>query len=503
MVSGAPAWMQGLAAIGTLVISVLVALRLIPDTPLNPTPTPGASASAVAATDWEDLVDSVVQVQIMAGGVSQGWGSGTVIDESGLILTNAHVATPSDIEEDELVIAVSDRSDAAPEARYRAEVAATDIGLDLAIIRITETLGGGPYTGGLEAVPIGDSEDVGIGDDLFILGYPAIGGETISYADGSVSGFTADPIAGSHAWIKTDATIAGGNSGGLAANAAGAIIGVPTQLGSGGEGPVADCRVLVDTNGDGAINDQDDCIPTGGFYNSVRPINLVQDMLDAVLAGTTYEPTIPDVEVSTGFDVANVRFDRPVFVSEQPPADDPDYAPSEDLIWLASGATQVCAWWPYEGMADGVTYDAIWARDGEVIEEVSYLDQLWTGGETGAWWVCVLNEEGIADGMWDLTLNVEDELITGSFAAVGDDLEPVSVTVANDGPETICYLLISPSTSSFWGGDWLGSDQTIGPDQSIDVGLPPATYDLRGLDCNVEEIFVDQQEIAAPTTLTY
>ena len=45
VISGAPAWMQGLAAIGTLAISLLVALRLIPDTPLNPGPNPSGSAT--------------------------------------------------------------------------------------------------------------------------------------------------------------------------------------------------------------------------------------------------------------------------------------------------------------------------------------------------------------------------------------------------------------------------------------------------------------------------
>ena len=45
MVSGAPAWMQGLAAIGTLAITLLVALRLIPDTPSIPGPTRRATRS--------------------------------------------------------------------------------------------------------------------------------------------------------------------------------------------------------------------------------------------------------------------------------------------------------------------------------------------------------------------------------------------------------------------------------------------------------------------------
>jgi hypothetical protein len=86
---------------------------------------------------------------------------------------------------------------------------------------------------------------------------------------------------------------------------------------------------------------------------------------------------------------------------------------------------------------------------------------------------------------------------------LGDDLAPHTLTLNNDGPETICYLQISPTTSTFWGADWLGAEQTIPPNEGVTLSLPPYTYDLRGLDCDVEEIFVDQQEILADTELTY
>jgi putative serine protease PepD len=500
--------MQGLAAVGTLVISVLVALRLIPDTPLNPSnPDPSAVASVIQGSIEEELAKSVVQVQMISGGEMVGWGSGTVISDDGLILTNAHVATPDDVELDDLVIAVTDAADTPPEERYHAEVVAADAVLDLAVIRITETMGGGPYDGALEPIPIGDSDEVGIGDEIIILGYPSVGGDTITLTYGRVSGFTANPTLGSHAWIKTDATILGGNSGGLAANTAGEIIGVPTQLGAGDTGEIVDCRVVTDTNRDGVINDEDECIPLGGFLNSLRPVNLLVDMLAAIEAGVAYEPIggLPDPADDpdpgpAGFDPSEVSFGRPVFLDEQPP--EGEFTPSADPVWLESGATALCAWWEYSGMKDGARYSAVWGLDGELQESVSYIDELWIGGESGSWWVCITNSEGVPDGMWDLELSVEDTFITGSFVALGGP-EPVTLTVSNDGPETICYLQVSPTTSTFWGADWLGAEQTIPPNEGVTLDLPPATYDLRGLDCNVEELFVDQQEITADTTLTY
>ena len=63
--------------------------------------------------------------------------------------------------------------------------------------------------------PLGDSDALHLGDDILILGYPGIGGETITLTRGEVSGFHLCKRGyGNRAFIKTSATIAGGNSGG-------------------------------------------------------------------------------------------------------------------------------------------------------------------------------------------------------------------------------------------------------------------------------------------------
>jgi S1-C subfamily serine protease len=137
----------------------------------------------------------------------------------------------------------------------------------------------------LPVVPLGDSDALAIGDDLIILGYPGIGGATITLTSGKVAGFTAQGGLGDRAFIKTSATIAGGNSGGLAANTAGELVGIPTQLGYGGDDQFVDCRVLVDTNGDGRVDERDDCVPTGGFINALRPVNLALPLIERAKAG--------------------------------------------------------------------------------------------------------------------------------------------------------------------------------------------------------------------------
>ena len=445
---------------------------------------------------------------MMSGGEMIGWG-GTVISDDGLILTNAHVATPSERALDDLIIAVTAQSDTPPEPGYHAEVIAADSVLDLAVIKITTNMGGGPYDGALPFIPLGDSNGVGIGDELIFIGYPLIGGDTITLTHGYVSGFTPNPTLGSRAWIKTDATIAGGNSGGLAANEKGELIGVPSQAGVGDSGEIADCRVVTDTNRDGVINDEDDCIPIGGFLNSLRPINLASEMLAAITDGVAYEPLggLPDAAddpnpVPASFNIADAWFERPIFTDAQPP-DDASFTPENDPLSIPSGTTELCAWWEYSGMANGVAYSAVWSLDGEIQESISYLDEVWIGGEAGSWWVCVHDDVGITDGMWDLGLSVEKTVLTGGFVGVGDNLAPITLTLNNDGPETICFLFVSPTTSTIWGSDRLGREGVLLPDEGLILDLLPGTYDLSAEDCEPKEVFRDEQGIFSDTELTY
>src|SRR3990172_308128 len=135
----------------------------------------------------------------------------------------------------------------------------------------TSDLARAPVPIDLPFVQLADSDLVEIGDDLRILGYPGIGGDTITFTEGAVSGFTSERGVEGRAWIKTDATIAGGNSGGMGVNADGLLMGVPTRASAGGDNAIVDCRAVADTNRDGVIDDQDSCVPIGGFINGLRP----------------------------------------------------------------------------------------------------------------------------------------------------------------------------------------------------------------------------------------
>lgn len=236
---------------------------------------------------------AVVQIIAMfndGGQLVRGWtGSGSIIDSNGLILTNAHVVLPDKYYTvDALMVALTVQEDRPPVPTYYAEVLQADPELDIAVIRLTTDLDGNPIDRAnlnLPVVPLGNSDVMRLGDPITIIGYPGIGGDTVTLTRGEVSGFTSEPGRGDRAFIKTSATIAGGNSGGLAANANGELIGVPTQLGYGGDDQYVDCRVLADTNRDGFIDENDNCVPTGGFINALRPLTLAFPYIEAARRG--------------------------------------------------------------------------------------------------------------------------------------------------------------------------------------------------------------------------
>ncbi len=132
----------------------------------------------------------------------------------------------------------------------------------------------------LPFVPLGDSDKLELGDVVSIFGYPGIGGETVTFTSGSVAGFTSESgVQGNRAWIKTDAVIAGGNSGGTAVDDDGKLVGIPTQAAAGAGITPVDARPVVDTNRDGRVDQRDTPMAIGGFINGLRPVNLAKGLL--------------------------------------------------------------------------------------------------------------------------------------------------------------------------------------------------------------------------------
>lgn len=231
---------------------------------ISPTaaPQPASTISVVATATPNVLQQAVVSVlQIIVPNDAQpnsaAMGSGSVVSAHGHILTNFHVL--GDVQTRQLhnrdsliLIAVPPlgQSAAAPVIRYRAVLVKADYDLDLALLQISATEDGRalPPDLGLTPLPIGDSDTVQIGDELTIIGYPGLGGATVTITRGIVAGYLPN-----EGWLKTDAEISPGNSGGAAINRAGQLVGVPS----------AETRVAL----------------ASGQLGLVRPSNLAQALL--------------------------------------------------------------------------------------------------------------------------------------------------------------------------------------------------------------------------------
>jgi len=154
-------------------------------------------------------------------------GSGFVVGEDGTIVTNAHVVEGAD----SVTVRFDEKGD-----RINAKVRGRDPSSDLAVLQID------PKKVDLQPLPLGDSDQVNVGDPAVAIGNPF--GLSRTVTTGIVSakqrqieapnGFQISNV------IQTDASINPGNSGGPLLDAAGRVIGINSQIatGSGGGGSV-------------------------------------------------------------------------------------------------------------------------------------------------------------------------------------------------------------------------------------------------------------------------
>ena len=149
----------------------------------------------------------------------RGQGSGVIIDNSGLVLTNAHVVERVD----SVIITLQNGN------QLDGEVIGTDQVTDLALVKVNEF-------SGLESAKLGDSEDIQVGDCAIALGTPyglestvTLGIVSSLHRDINSLGFSDKRLD----LIQTDAAINPGNSGGPLINANGEVIGINTLVRSG------------------------------------------------------------------------------------------------------------------------------------------------------------------------------------------------------------------------------------------------------------------------------
>lgn len=173
-------------------------------------------------------------------------GSGTVITPGGLILTNFHVYDFGSVEYDEqnnllikilpasknmLVFELADNDPLkAPVLRYVAEPRGFETSLDVTVLKIiADARTGQPISQGkFDYVPLGNPYAIPLNSQLTIVGYPGKGGSTVTITEGKFLGYAIQAPYALNGSIKTDAAIAGGNSGGAALYDKN-LIGIPSR----------------------------------------------------------------------------------------------------------------------------------------------------------------------------------------------------------------------------------------------------------------------------------
>lgn len=223
------------ALVGALILLLLRlgGARQAPVANVGAQPEAGQAPAALSdlAARWLGSV-AEVEVEYQAGwrfrAIEQGNGSGVYIDPRGFFLTNSHVI------EDALGVRVR-----LADGRELSVIdSAYDRACDVAVL----------YTGpveALEAVEIGSSAALRVGDPVFAVGYPRVGDDVLpgTLTTGVVSGLnrldvTAGNISPDVALIQIDAAINAGNSGGALFDMRGKLVGIPTlkiASGYGGE----------------------------------------------------------------------------------------------------------------------------------------------------------------------------------------------------------------------------------------------------------------------------
>ena len=160
------------------------------------------------ALPTEEIVRNSNGAVLLLSG-SQGSGSGFIVSETGVAVTNAHVARGQDT-----LTATSGNGQS-----FQSKVVYVDPTLDIALIKLEGN--------GFPQLKLAPTQTVQSGSSVVAIGTPSKGFQN-SVTKGIVSGL--GPMKGEPGvWIQTDTAINPGNSGGPLLNSAGDVVGITTQ----------------------------------------------------------------------------------------------------------------------------------------------------------------------------------------------------------------------------------------------------------------------------------
>ena len=218
-----------------------------------------------------------------------GFGSGTTVTTKGHIFTAGHVISGNHPLPDGITLAPEmivfmtpdNNADPVPICTFNPSHMPRDPELDIAMVMCEHDLKGNAWNPDSQPWPtvaLGDPASMTQGDDLWIFGYPGAGMDprkksplpTMNVSEGKFAGVIneQDSETSSHiVWVKTDAQMPGGNSGGCSTDDDGNYLGSPTEVHT-------DAR--ASSHGDGG---------TLGHVGFIRPANLFKPYIEMAARG--------------------------------------------------------------------------------------------------------------------------------------------------------------------------------------------------------------------------
>ncbi len=174
-------------------------------------------------------LESVIAATVQLGVLDAQWNqvgtcTGSIIDPRGLIITNFHCIGDNETGEyynadgvDYVYMTLDPRDP--PKLQFIAQTVDADAGKDIAVLRIIATTNGEPPADclNLPSITLNMDAEVKIGTKVTSVGYPGVGGDTLTIANGQVVGFDEYSMSGqgrTYEAIKYDASDSAGISGG-------------------------------------------------------------------------------------------------------------------------------------------------------------------------------------------------------------------------------------------------------------------------------------------------
>lgn len=337
--------------------------------------------------------------------------SGSMLNQEGYILTNYHcIGYVTDGHRDETldamglrpgdlfnqqglsVVAITDDPRQLPKPTYVAQVLTGDSTLDLAVLKIVAYYNSRqklPASLPVAAFDLADSDEVEMLDEVFVIGYPGIAGNSVTATEGKISGFLDEDEDGSFDWFKTDVLVNQGNSGGSALNEKGQLIGIPTAR----------------------LQDQ-----AGNIIYLIRPLNIAVPYIQQALKAGSAEPAIagPRTRPAQPAQTAgNASFGALTFGS----GFDDSRGVTGAARQFSSGIQEIHAGLPYENMRNGTAWGYAWRLDGQDIATGDSLK--WEHGQSGILNLYLSSDNGLPDGQYGLQVFLRGALVQEGDFTIG------------------------------------------------------------------------------------